>query len=72
MNWDRLLSPEVLVFVLPIVAIVCGCVIACARMYFTHAERVAMIRQGMRPDDLDEDSPHENLERQETKSNASA
>ena len=56
MSWDRLLSPEILIFMIPIVAIIGGCMTACFKLYFRHVERIALIEQGLHPDYLCENS----------------
>jgi hypothetical protein len=48
---NRLLQPQVLVFMIPITGIICGCTVAAIKAIIRHRERIAMIEQGMRPDD---------------------
>jgi hypothetical protein len=51
MTWLEFLSrPEVLVFMIPIVAIVTGGVIAVVKALIRHRERMTMIEQGLHPD----------------------
>ena len=46
MNWANVVTPELLVMAIPIVAIVSGTVMAVLK----HRERMAMIERGMDPD----------------------
>jgi hypothetical protein len=48
--WRRLLDPDVVVFLIPIVAIIAGATIKIVKMVHAHNERIAMIQQGMHPD----------------------
>jgi hypothetical protein len=48
---DRILRPDVLPFLVPIVAILVGGVIVVTKLIIRHRERIAMIEQGMHPDD---------------------
>ena len=48
MSWERIFSPEILVFMIPIVGIICGCILGGIGMYFKHAERIAKIDKGAR------------------------
>ena len=50
MNWDRILQPQILVFLVPIVAILVGGAVKITKLIISHRERVAMIEQGMNPD----------------------
>ncbi len=51
MTWMHFLSrPEVLVFTIPIVAIVVGGIVTIVRRLVVHRERMAMIEQGLHPD----------------------
>jgi len=50
MNWNDLLSPAVLIFLIPIVAIIVGGIVAIAKLLIRHRERLAMIERGMNPD----------------------
>ena len=54
-----LTSPETLIFIIPIVAIVCGSIMGIAHMVIKHRERMEMIRQGVHPDDLPDDDDGE-------------
>lgn len=47
----RLLQPQVLIFLIPIVAIVGSFVIKAQKMSYEHEERLAKINAGMDPDD---------------------
>ena len=50
MSWQKLLDPDVLVFVIPIVAILTGGAIVIVKRVVTHWERMAMIERGLHPD----------------------
>lgn len=50
----NLLRPEVLIFMIPIVAIICSTIKKLSRMRFEHEERLARIEAGIDPD-LDEE-----------------
>ena len=50
MLWQRILQPDVLIFIIPIVAILTGGVIVIVRRVITHLERMAMIERGLHPD----------------------
>ncbi len=50
MSWAQLLSPAVIVFMIPIAGILVGGAIAIASMVITHRERMAKIMMGMDPD----------------------
>lgn len=56
-NWDLLGRPETLVFMIPIVAIVVGGIVALTKQWIRHRERMAMIERGMHPDFPDEPRP---------------
>ena len=47
---DRFLQPEIMVFLIPIVAIVVGGVLSAIGMMNKHRERIAMIQAGFDPD----------------------
>ena len=47
----RLLQPQVLIFLIPIVAIVGSFIIKAQRMSYEHEERLAKINAGMDPDE---------------------
>jgi len=46
MNFDALLHPATLVFLIPVLAVLAGIV----QMLIKHRERMAMIERGMNPD----------------------
>jgi hypothetical protein len=50
MYWERLLQPDVLVFLIPISAILVGGAVAITKLLIRHRERLAMIEHGMHPD----------------------
>ncbi len=50
MPWEKLLQEEVLVFLVPITAILVGGAIAITKLIIRHRERIAMIEHGMDPD----------------------
>lgn len=58
-NWMRLLEPEVLVFMIPIVAIFCGSIISIIKRSHKHRERMTMIAAGMHPDFPPDEEPTE-------------
>jgi hypothetical protein len=43
-------NPSTFVFLIPIVAIICGSITAIVKMVLRHRERIEMIRQGIDPD----------------------
>jgi len=47
---NKLLQPQVLVFIIPIVAIVGGMIIAAIKLNYAHEERIAKINAGIDPD----------------------
>ena len=53
--WHRLLQPEIMIFLIPIVAIVAGAIIKITKMLITHHERITMIQHGIHPDYPPED-----------------
>ncbi len=59
MDWESLLHPEVLVFLIPISAILVGGAVAITMLVIRHRERIAMIEHGMNPD-----QPRQTQERQ--------
>ncbi len=63
MNWNALFSVPGIIFLIPIVAIVCGCVTGIVKMCFHHRERIA---QGLHPDYPPEEDQSEASEFQET------
>jgi hypothetical protein len=48
--WRRLLDPDVVVFLIPIVAIIAGATIKIVKMVHAHNERITMIQHGIHPD----------------------
>ncbi len=52
---DELLEPEILVFLIPIVAIITGGAVAIVHRVITHKERMAMIERGIHPDQQSEE-----------------
>lgn len=48
--WFRLLQPECLVPLIPIVAIIAGATIKIVKMLIVHHERITMIQHGIHPD----------------------
>lgn len=50
MDWNDLLKPSVLVFLIPIVAIIVAGVVAVTHALIRHRERLAMIEKGIHPD----------------------
>jgi hypothetical protein len=48
--WMRILQPEILVFLIPIVAIIAGVTVKILKMVHAHNERITMIQHGMHPD----------------------
>lgn len=57
MNWEYLLTLPGIIFFIPIVAIVCGCLTAIVKMLIQHRERMGMIEQGLHPDCPPDDEP---------------
>ena len=52
MDWRMFfLNPAVVWVLIPIAAILLSGIQALAKMYFTHQERIAMIEQGIHPDE---------------------
>ena len=47
---DRILDPAVLVFMIPISAILGGCAVTIAKTVVRHRERITMIQNGFDPD----------------------
>jgi hypothetical protein len=47
---DRILDPAILIFLIPIVAIISGCVISVTKTIVRHRERLVMIENGFDPD----------------------
>jgi hypothetical protein len=52
--WMSFLKPEVMVFLLPIVAVLVGGVLGITKLTMRHRERLAMIERGMHPDSTQE------------------
>lgn len=50
MNWQELLRPDLLAFLIPLAAMLVGGAIAITSMVIKHRERIAMIEHGMDPD----------------------
>lgn len=50
MEWSRLLEPDKLALMIPIVAIIVGGIIGIVAIIFGHRERMAMIDRGIHPD----------------------
>ena len=51
MDWlTPLLTEDVLVYLIPIIAIICVFSVKGAKAYFRHVERLEMIRNGIDPD----------------------
>ncbi|MFK7817110.1 MAG: hypothetical protein AB8G99_00205 [Planctomycetaceae bacterium] len=47
---DQILDPSVLVFLIPISAILGGCAVAITKTIVRHRERITMIQNGFDPD----------------------
>jgi len=52
MNLSRILEPEILALLIPIVAIIMGVAFAITKAVLRHRERLAMIQKGINPDSL--------------------
>ncbi|MBN2475109.1 MAG: hypothetical protein JXB62_10910 [Pirellulales bacterium] len=50
MSWQQFLRPDIIVFLIPISAILVGGAIAIVSMVIKHRERMSMIEQGINPD----------------------
>ena len=50
MNWNRLLSPDLIWIVIPVAAILVGGVLQVLKQSHRHQERLAMIDHGINPD----------------------
>ncbi len=48
--WRQLTKPEVIVLLIPIVAIIAGVVLKIVKMLIVHNERITMIQHGIHPD----------------------
>lgn len=57
--WQSLVRPDVVWVLVPVVAIIIGGVIAVVQMVIAHRERMAMIEQGMHPDEQKQSEPEE-------------
>lgn len=54
MNLSRIMEPEVLALLIPIVAIIMGVGFAITKAVLRHRERLAMIQKGINPDSLNQ------------------
>jgi len=52
MSLSRILEPEILALLIPIVAIIMGVAFAITKAVLRHRERLAMIQKGINPDSL--------------------
>ncbi len=59
MNWNEILSPEIIVFLIPLAAILVGGTIAITKLIIRHRERMAMIERGIDPYHPQEPQPDE-------------
>jgi hypothetical protein len=60
MNWTQMFTrPEIVVFLIPLTAILVFGIVAIARLLIRHRERMAMIERGMHPDHPEEAQPTE-------------
>ena len=59
MNWNEFVSPEIIVFLIPLAAILVGGIIAITKLIIRHRERMAMIERGIDPDHPQEPQPDE-------------
>ncbi len=65
---NKILQPEILVFLIPIVALIGGFVIAAIKMNYAHEERIAKINAGIDPDaEYDEEEQLELYENYQSK-----
>jgi hypothetical protein len=55
----RLLDADVMVFLIPIVALLVGGILGIIKLVMRHKERMAMIERGMHPDSKDNEPPLE-------------
>lgn len=61
MDWSRFfLNPAVVWVLIPVTAILVGGIQQLVKMVLTHQERIAMIEQGIHPDDLSNPATQEN------------
>lgn len=59
-TWVKLLSePETLVFLIPMLAILVGGIIAIVKILIRHRERMTLIEHGIHPDYPPEESPED-------------
>lgn len=59
---SKLLQPEIMVFLIPIVAIIGGIFISALKLNYKHEERIAKIKAGIDPDAQYEDEEFESFE----------
>lgn len=59
---SKLLQPQVLIFMIPIVAIIGGVVLSAIKLSYKHEERMAKIEAGMDPDRKYQDNDYDELE----------
>ncbi|MBN1851811.1 MAG: hypothetical protein JW829_03775 [Pirellulales bacterium] len=59
MDWNRLLSPEIIWVFIPIIAILCGSITSIIVRFHKHRERMAMIAAGFHPDFPPDEEPME-------------
>ena len=60
-GWDwyqMIFRPEIIVFMIPIVAILVGGAISILKMWIKHRERMGLIEHGIHPDYPPEEPPH--------------
>ncbi len=61
MDWSRFfLNPAVVWVLIPVTAILVGGIQQLVKMFLTHQERIAMIEQGIHPDDVSNPETLEN------------
>ena len=66
MNWNALFTVPGIIFMIPIVGIICGSVTGIVKMCFHHRERIALIEQGLHPDYPPEEDQGEASDLKET------
>ncbi len=54
--WSRILQPEIMVFVVAIVAIIAGASVGIVKLLIAHHERITLIQHGIHPDYPPEDT----------------
>ena len=65
MDWSRFfLNPAVVWVLIPVTAILVGGIQQLVKMFLTHQERIAMIEQGIHPDDVSNPETLENKSEQ--------